>query len=215
MCWDARGRDVGDRRRLRHADPEHAARRADRARADADEHAGRAGAHQVQTRVVRGAAADDDRNRRELADELLEVERRPGLVPGDVLGGDDGSLDDEDVETGIERDLVVAADLLRRQRRGGDDAVRLDLLDPLGDQLRLDRLAVDVLHLPRRDVLREGRDPLELRVGVLVAALDALEVEHGEAAELADQPGRRRRDDAVERGGEQRQLEAVRARASS
>jgi hypothetical protein len=44
----ARGGDVGDRRRLRHADPEHAARRADRARADADEHAGGAGAHQVQ-----------------------------------------------------------------------------------------------------------------------------------------------------------------------
>ena len=85
----------------------------------------------------------------------------------------------------------------------------LDLLDPLGDQLGLDRLAVDVLHLPRGDVPGEGGDPLELRVGVLVAAVDALEVEHGEAAELADHPGRLGRDDAVEGGRQQRQLEAV------
>ena len=128
---------------------------------------------------------------------------------GDVLGGDDRALDHEDVEARLERDLVVLAHLLRRQRRRRDHAVRLDLLDPLGDQLGLDRLAVDVLHLAGRDVLRERRDPLELRVGVLVAAEDALEVEDGQAAELADQTGGLWRDDAVERGGEQRQLEAV------
>ena len=45
-----------------HADPEHAARRARLARADADEHALGAGAHQVQRRLVRGAAADDHRD---------------------------------------------------------------------------------------------------------------------------------------------------------
>ena len=172
--------------------PEHAAGRADRARPDADEHAGRAGAHQVQARVVGGAAADDHRGRCQLADELLEVQRRPALVARDVLGGDDGALDDEDVEPGLERDLVVRADLLRRQRGGGDDAVGLDLLDPARDQLGLDRLAVDVLHLAGRDVAREGGDPLELLVGVLVAAEDALEVEDGEAAELADDAGARR-----------------------
>ena len=54
--------DVDDRRRLRDADPEHAARRARRARADADEDAGGTGPHQVQTGVVGGAAADDDRH---------------------------------------------------------------------------------------------------------------------------------------------------------
>ena len=153
----AGGGDVGDRGRLGNADPEHAAGRADRARTDADEHAGRAGPHQVKAGVVGGAAADDDRRRCQLADELLEVERRPGLVARDVLGGDDRALDHEDVETRLERDLVVLAHLLGRQRGGRDDAVRLDLLDPLGDQLGLDRLAVDVLHLARRDVLREGR----------------------------------------------------------
>ena len=102
-----------------------------------------------------------------------------------VLGGDDGALDDHDVQPGVERQLVVLADLLRRQRRGGDDAGGLDLLDALGDQLRLDRLLVDGLHLARRLVLRQLRDAGEHVLGVLVAGEDALEVEHGEAAEAA------------------------------
>ena len=57
----ARRRDVGDRRRLRDADPEHAARGAGGARADADEDADGAGPHQVQAGRVGGAAADDAR----------------------------------------------------------------------------------------------------------------------------------------------------------
>ena len=65
---------VGDRGGLRDADPEHAARGAGGARADADEHADRAGAHEVEAGRVGGAAADHDGDR-DLADELLEVER--------------------------------------------------------------------------------------------------------------------------------------------
>ena len=133
----------------------------------------------------------------------------------DVLGGDHGALDDEDVEAGLERDLVVALDLLRGERRGGDDAVRLDLLDPPPDQLLLDGLLVDLLHLPRGLVAVERGDALELGLRVLVAGPDALEVQDREAAELADDAGRLRRDDAVHRRREQRELEAVRARAST
>ena len=132
-------------------------------------------------------------------------------VRGHVLGRDDGSLDDEDVEPGLERELVVLAHPLRGQRAGGEHARALDLLDPLGDQLRLDGPGVDLLQPARRPVLRKLRDPLELRVGVLVARVDALEVEDAEAAELAERDRRRRRDDTVHRRGEQRQLEQVRA----
>ena len=67
-----------------------------------------------------------------------------------MLGRDDGSLDDEDVEPGLERELVVLAHLLRGERAGGEDAGALDLLDPLGDQLRLDRARVDLLQPARR-----------------------------------------------------------------
>ena len=66
---------------------------------DADEDAGGTGAHEVQRRLVAGAAADDDRDV-ELADEALEVERLDRL--GDVLGRHDRALDDEQVELGVD-----------------------------------------------------------------------------------------------------------------
>ena len=202
----ARRRDVGDRRRLGDADPEHAAGGAGGARADADEHADRTGPHQVQAGRV-GGAAPDDAGHRGAGDELLEVERLRGR--GDVLGRDHRALDDEDVEAGLERGLVVLADLLRGQRAGADGALGLDLLDPLRDQLRLDGLRVDLLHQPRRLAGRCRRDPGELLVGVLVAGPDALEVEDAESTEAVDQRRGPRADDAVHRRGEERQLEAV------
>ena len=57
---------------------------------------------------------------------------------------------------------------------------------------------------------REKRgDPLELSVGVLVAAEDALEVEHGEAAELADHARGLGETTPSSAAREQRQLEPV------
>ena len=126
-----------------------------------------------------------------------------------MLAGDDRALDHQHVEAGLERELVVLEDALRRQRSGHDDFLLLDFPDPLGDQLRLDRLAVDLLHLPGRQLLRQRGDPLELLLGVLVAREDALEVEDRQAAEPADDAGRLGRDDAVHRGGQHRQLELV------
>ena len=156
----AGGRHVGDRGRLRDADAEHAAGGARGAGADAHEHGRRAGAHQVQRGRVAGAAAEHDRDR-QLAHELLEVEHVARA--GDVLGRDHGALDDQDVEPGFERELVPALHALRGQRRRRHHAVRLDLLDPLGDQLLLDRLQVDLLHLARS--LPRGRATRSARAG--------------------------------------------------
>ena len=114
---DPGARGVGDGRGLRDADAEHAAAGARVAGADADEHADRTGAHEVQRGGVRGAATDDDRDL-ELADELLQVERLAGRVLRHVLGGDDRALHDEDVELGLEDVLRVLLDPLRRERRG-------------------------------------------------------------------------------------------------
>src|SRR5690349_20920332 len=86
----------------------------------------------------------------------------------------------------------------------------LDLADALGYELGLDRLLVDLLHLASGRLLREGGDLLELRLGVLVARPDALEVEHTEPAELAEQAGGLRGDDTVHGRGEERKLEAIR-----
>src|ERR1035441_9267615 len=70
-----------------------------RAAAEPDEYPGRPGPHEVQRRGVRGAAAHDHRHV-ELIDELLEVERL-GL-PGDVLGGNGGAADNEDIHARID-----------------------------------------------------------------------------------------------------------------
>ena len=128
----------------------------------------------------------------------------------DVLGRDHGALDDEDVEAGLERRLVVLGHLLRSEGAAGDDTLGLDLLHPLGDQLGLDRLGVDLLHDPRGDLLGGRGDLVELLVGVLVAGPDALQVEDAEPTELADQARGPGADHTVHRRREERQLEAIR-----
>lgn len=56
----AGGSDVGNRRGHRRVDPERATRRVRGTTTEADEHAGRAGAHEVQRGGVRRRATDDD-----------------------------------------------------------------------------------------------------------------------------------------------------------
>ena len=106
------GGDIGDRGCLRHAEAENAAGRAGGTGSDADEHADSAGAHQVQAGRIGGAAAGDDRDP-DLLDELLQVQRL--RLGRDVLCRDHGALDDQDVEAGLERDLVVLGNPLRGQ----------------------------------------------------------------------------------------------------
>src|SRR3989440_2653716 len=179
---DARAGGVRDRGRLRHADAEDPAGGALMPGPHADQDADRARPHEVQRGRVRSAAADDDRQI-ELADELLEVQRLRGL--GDVLGGHHRPLDDQDVELGVEDELGVALDPLWRQRRACGHACRLDLLDAGADQLLFDRLGVDLLEAPGGLVGLQRRDLLEELLRVLVAGPQALEVEAGEAPQLA------------------------------
>ena len=135
--------DIGDRRGHRHGDAQHRPGGVRGSAAEPDQDAGRAGTHQVQRRLVRGAAADDDRHV-QLVDELLQVERLE--LGGDVLGGHRGAADDEEVDAGVHHRLRVRLGVLRRQRAGGRHSGFSDLRDPLADQLGLDRLGVDLLH---------------------------------------------------------------------
>ena len=100
-----------------------------------------------------------------------------------MLAGDHGALDHEHVEARLHGDLVVAQDTLRCQRGRHHHLLLLDFAYPLGDQLGLDGLPVDLLHLPGGLVLGQRRDPLELGLGILVACEDALEVQHRQPAD--------------------------------
>ena len=118
------------------------------------QHAGRAGAHQVQGRGVRGAAADDHRDV-QLVDELLEVQRLGGA--GDVLGGDRRTADDEDVHARVDDGLGELGGALRGERGGGDHTRVAHLLDALPDQLLPDRRGVDLLEAAGRRRPRPAR----------------------------------------------------------
>src|SRR5699024_9052655 len=90
---------VGHRAGQRHRDPQRLPGGLGGAAAEADQHAGRTGAHQVQGGGVGRAAANDDRDV-ELVDEALEVQRF--AVGGDVLGRDGGAADEEQVHARVD-----------------------------------------------------------------------------------------------------------------
>src|SRR5699024_4940376 len=124
------------------------------------------GAHQVQGGGVGGAAAHDHRDV-ELVDETLEVQRFPAA--GDVLGGDGGAADEEQVHSGVDDGLPVLLGALRGQRAGGRDPGVAQLLDPLADQLGAHRRGVQLPHQIHDLVVRGGGDAVEEGLGVVVA----------------------------------------------
>ena len=85
-----------------------------------------------------------------------------------------------------------------------------DLGEPVAHELGLDRLGVQLLHAPGRRGLLERGDLGEQRLGVVVARPEALEVEHAEAAELAEHDRRPRAHDRVHRRAEHRDRELER-----
>ena len=159
-----------------------------------DEHAGRAGAHEVEGRLVRGAAADDHRDL-VVADEVLQVERL--VLAGHVLGRHDRALDHQQVGLGPQ-DVRAPAPSVRWGVHGHGHGVPggLELADALLDEVGLHRLGVDLLHPAGGLVGGEAGDLLEQRLGVGVAGPQALEVQHAEAAE-APELGRRRPGDTT------------------
>ena len=126
-----------------------------------------------------------------------------------MFGRDHRALDNQDVQTGLDRHFVVLTYLLGGQRPTGDGALGLDLSDPGRDQLRLHRLGIDLLHHPGRLVLRRPRDTGQLVAGVLEPGPDPLEVENAEPTESVDQDSGLGTDHAVHRRSDQRQIEAV------
>ena len=83
----------------------------------------------------------------------------------------------------------------------------VDRLEPGRDQVLADRLQVDLGEELLDVAVGCGGDPLQDGVGVVVAGLDALEVEDRETAETRELAGHPHVDDGVHRGGQDRDLE--------
>ena len=103
--------------------------------------------------------------------------------------------------------MRVLRHALRGQGSRRDDSPVANLAYPPNDQLLLDGFPVQLLHPPRGLVVGQRRDLVQHGLGVLVPRLEALQVEHRQAAQLPDLDRRRRGDDAVHGGGQHRQLE--------
>src|SRR5690606_11741889 len=126
-----------------------------------------------------------------------------------VLGRDDRALDDEDVESPLQGPGRQLLDSLRGEAGGGDDAGFLHLGHAPADQLRLDRLEVDLLHPPGGFVRLQLGDLLEIRLGIVVTDPQPFEIEHPEAAEAADLDGGVRAERSVHRRAQHREGEAA------
>ena len=129
--------------------------------------------------------------------------------PGHVLGRHRGAADDEQVDPGVDDGLPQLLGALRGERAGHGDTRVADLAQPLGDQLGLDLLAVDLLHPGRRQRRVEGGDLGEQRGRVLVAGPQPLEVEHRQPAEPAERDRGLRRHHRVHRRRDHREVEVV------
>ncbi len=189
---------------LGHAHAEHLAGGAGGAGADPDEDAGHALLHELEAGRVADAVADHD-GHLDLLDHLRENE--PAVALGDVAGGGDGGLDDEDIAAGFLDDggepLGVGGD----ERDGAGDAGLLDFLDAARHDVFLDGLRVNLLEEGGDLVPAGGGDFIEHLVRVLVAGLDAVQVEDGETAELAHADGHAHVHDAVHGGSDDGDLE--------
>ena len=156
------------------------------AAAEADEHAGRAGTHQVQGRGVVGGAAYDD-GHIQIVDELLQVQWL--VILGDVLGGNDRAADDEQVDARFEHGRIIVLRALRGQGARNGDAGVTNLMQTLDNELRLDRLGVDLLNTLGRAFGRQFGDLVKQRLRIVVAGPQAFEVEHAKRAHLAHGDG--------------------------
>ena len=193
----ARRRDVADGGHLRHADAEHLARRARGARADADEDRRGALVHQREGGLGVGRVADRDRDghvARELGERQRVVARSRGGAPtrpGTGRGTGRRRARRRTGRTGG-RPPGVAATAACEPAAWISSSRRATRSSRIGCRVGLGEERLDL-------VVGRGRDPLEDLVRVVVAGLDALEVEDREAAEPRERAGEPGVDDGVHR----------------
>ena len=156
------------------------------ATAEANQHAGSAGAHEVQGRGVGGGAAHDHGDV-EFVDEALEVERFG--AGRDVLRRDGGATDDEQVDASLHHGGPELLGALRGECTGHGHTSLTDLLDPFDDEFGLDGCRVQLLHPTGGVTGRDVGDLGEQRLGIVVAGPETFKVQHADAAKATQLDG--------------------------
>ena len=160
----------------------------------------------MQGRGVIGGAADDD-GHIQIVDKLLQVQRL--VILGDMLGGDDRATDDEQVDARFENGRVIVLRALRRQCARNGDAGVTNLMQTLDNELRLDRLGVDLLNTFGRAFSRQLGDFVKQRLRIVVAGPQTFEVEHAKSAHLAHGDGGGRAGHRIHRRADDRHIEFI------
>jgi hypothetical protein len=122
-----------------------------------------------------GGDTPSDHRDTDLGYELEQVERF--RASGHVLGGDDGTLDDEDVQAGVEGMAVPTLYVLRSQAGCSEHTASLDLLDSTSNEIGFDRLLIDLLDDRGRLIGRGGANLFVHGHWILVPGPETFEVE--------------------------------------
>jgi hypothetical protein len=126
-----------------------------------------------------------------------------------VTGRCDGRLHDEDVCAGVYGDGCELLGVSGGARHCGNAAAGLDLLHALTDEVLLERCLGKALDDGGRVFLRRGYDFGDGGAGVVVAALEALEIHDRETAAVAELDREVRVDDGIECRRENGEAERV------
>ena len=122
----------------------------------------------------------------------------------------DGRLDEEQIDARFHGGGGGGLRRMRRGGHGGDSAAVLDLANSARDQVGADgRVGVETLDESDHALGRRIGDGSQDSLGVVVARLNAVEVENRQTARLAHLERERGVDRAIERGGQNRNLKTM------
>ena len=97
-----------------------------------------------------------------------------------MLGADHRGLHKEKISACLRDRLAEPDGRHRRGAHGGNAPLGLDFANAKPDKVLTHRLAVELLHQRHKLLFAHRSDAIENRIGVLVAALHPLQVQHAQ-----------------------------------
>ena len=131
------------------------------------------------------------------------------MVLRHMFGGHHGAANDEQVDTGIEHGRIIVLGALRRQGSGYGESGITDFMQTLHDELRLDRLGVDLLDASGGLIRRQLCDFVKQRLRIVISGPQAFQIQHTQRAHLAHGDGGGRAGHRIHRRTDDRNIEFI------